>query len=279
MLRRAAAIALLALLPTAAPAAAEQTSAQKLFKKRLLADRGVSAEVKRVLRTSGFVDRRVRFADVTGDGKSDALVLVHQGGSAGRIAMYVFSSHRNAARDGADGTGLRIIHKRQGLYRARARVKRPSANRPHGAIVLRTPVYDPGDDLSDPGATRVLELRWRPKRTRFRVARSDTVDRVRARYCSPTGDYCTRTFKGRRGAQYLELRTASFRGRYFLCVTPPGADAPDCRRFTLRRSGDVFHSRVRWAANYPDEGRGRYRVVWRLGDQQLGPALGFRRAE
>ena len=78
----------------AVPAAAEQTRAQKLFRKRLLNDRGVSADVKRVLRNGGFVDRDIRFGDVTGDGKSDALVLVNQGGSAGRIALYVYSSHK-----------------------------------------------------------------------------------------------------------------------------------------------------------------------------------------
>lgn len=279
MLRRAAAIATLALLPLAAPAAAEETSAQKLFKQRLLADRGVAPAVKRVLRGAGFVDRRVRFADVTGDERSDALVLVHQGGSAGRIALYVFSSHRSSVSNGAGGGELRIVYKNQRLYRAQAGLKRSGPKRPHGAVVFRRPIYDPGDELADPGAVRVVELRWRPKRTRFRVAGVRVVDRVRSRHCSRTGDYCTRTFKGRGGATYLELRTASFSGRYFLCVTPPGADAPDCPRFTLRRRGDIFLSRVRWAANYPDEGRGRYRVVWRVGRQQLGRALGFRRPE
>src|SRR5919106_3568052 len=92
---RAVALALLlCVAPPAVPAAAEQTDGQKLFRKRLLNDRGVKPEVKRVLRNGGFVDRDIRFGDLTGDGKSDALILVNDGGTARRIAFYVYSSHR-----------------------------------------------------------------------------------------------------------------------------------------------------------------------------------------
>jgi hypothetical protein len=279
MVLRAVAVALLVLVAApAAPAAAEQTQPQKLFRKRLLGDRGVSAEIKQVLRSGGFVDRDIRFGDLTGDGKSDAVVLVNQGGSAGRIAVYIYSSHRTGQGDGGGGSELRIRYKNQHLYRARASVKRMGPDRPHGAVVHRTPVYDPGDQLNNPGAERVVEVRWRPRRKRFGVASTRTVDRVRSRYCARSGDYCTETIKSRRGVVYLELRSISFEGRYTLCVTRPGGGAADCRFFTLRRSGDRFVSHVRWDANFPDGGVGRYRVVWRLGPQKLGPALGFRRS-
>jgi hypothetical protein len=275
---RLTALALLAFVAVpAAPAAADQTAAQKLFRKRLLNDRTVSKEVKRVLRNGGFVDRDIRFGDLTGDGKSDALILVNEGGSGGRIALYVYSSHKPRSGDGGGGDELRIRFRRQSLYRARASLKRASANRPHGAIVFKTPVYDPGDELSDPGATRVSEVRWRPRRNGFRVTETRTVDRVRSRFCSPTGDYCTETIKSKRDVVYLQLRSISFNGRYTLCVTPP-AGKTDCRFFTLRRSGDRFVSQVRWSTNFPDGGVGRYKVVWRLGPDQLGPPLGFRNA-
>jgi hypothetical protein len=276
-IRIAALAVLLFVAAPLAPAAAEQTRAQKLFKKRLLNDRDVAPEIKRVLRSGGFVDRDIRFGDLTGDGKSDALVLVNEGGSAGRIALYVYSSHRGRRNDGSGGGELRIRFKRQNLYRAQAKIRAEGRRRPDGAVVFTTPVYDPGDELNDPGARRVVEVRWRPRRTLFAVHSTREVDRVRSRFCARTGDYCTETIKSRRGVIYLELRSVSFNGRYTLCVTTPEGET-ECRFFTLRRSGDRFVSHVRWAANFPDGGIGRYEVVWRLGPDQLGPTLGFRRA-
>jgi hypothetical protein len=279
MVLRAVAVALLVLVAApAAPAAAEETRPQQLFRKRLLNDRSVSDEIKQVLRSGGFVDRDIRFGDLTGDGKSDALVLVNQGGSDGRVALYVYSSHRPRRGDGAGGGELRIRYKNQHLYRARAGIKAMGGDRPHGAVVYRTPVYDPGDELSDPGATRIVEVRWRPRRARFGVASTRTVDRVRSRHCARSGEYCTETIKSPRGVIYLELRSISFEGRYTLCVTPPTGGAADCRFFTLRRRGDRFVSHVRWEANFPAGGDGRYKVVWRLGPQKLGPTLSFRSA-
>jgi len=276
MARRASALAVLAFVALPAlPAQAELTRPQKVFRERLLSDRNVSREVKRVLRNGGFVDRNIRFGDLTGDGKSDAVVTVNQGGSAGRIALYVYSSHRGGNNDGGGGGELRIRYKNQARCRARVGLRRPGAERPNGAIVYRTPVYDPGDQLNDPGATRITEVRWRPRRDRFAVVERRTVDRVRKRYCAPSGDFCTETIESRRGGIYLELRSVSFNGRYTVCVTKPGGGT-NCRFFTLRRTGDRFVSSVRWTANFPDGGVGRYEVVWRLGAQKLGPTLGFR---
>jgi hypothetical protein len=276
MVRRTVTLAVLALVALPAThAAAEPTAAQKTFRKLLLADRGVSKDVKQTLRHGGFVDRDIRFGDLTGDTRDDAVVLVNEGGSGGRIAIYVFSSHRAKRSDGGGGSELRIRYKNQHLYRARASLKRPGKKRPNGAVVYSTPVFDPGDQLSDPAARRVVEVRWRPKKGRFGVARRRTVDHVRSRYCSPTGDFCTHTIKSSKGVIYLQLASVSLSGRYTVCVTTP-AGKEDCRRFTLRRNGDQFVSNVRWAANFPNGGLGRYGVVWKLGRQKLGPMLGFR---
>ena len=277
MIRRASALALLAgMLAAAAPAAAEETRPQQVFKKRLLQDRTVAREIKRVLRNGGFVDRDVRFGDLTGDDRSDAVVLVNDGGSAGRIAIYVFSSHRPRQSDGGGGNELRIRYRNQNLFRARASLKGVSTKRPNGAVVYSTPVYDAGDELGDPGARRYIEVRWRPKRNRFGVISRRTVDRVRARYCSSTGDFCTRVIKSKREVIHLSITSPSLSGRYALCVTAPGRRVADCRRFTLRRRGGGFVSQVRWSTNFPDGGEGRYRVVWKLGREKLGPTLGFR---
>ena len=277
MLLRGSALALLAFLALPAPGAvADETAAQKLFRKRLLNDSSVSKTVKQTLRNGGFVDRKIRFADLTGDTKSDAVLTVNQGGTAGRIALYVYSSHGVRMDDDGSASPLRIAYRHERLYRARARLRKAGEKRPNGAILFRRPIFDAGDTLADPAAWREVELRWRQKRKRFRRARTEVIDNVDSRYCSRTGDFCTRTLENKRGATYLELSSPSVSGRYTICVTTPAGNT-DCQLFTLRRSGNVFLSRIRWAANFPNEGRGRYSVVWRLRDQQLGPALGFRR--
>lgn len=140
-------------------ASGEPTRAQELFKERLLDARGVSRDVRTRLRKGGFVDRRIIFEDVTGEGRSDAVLLVHSGGSAGRIALFVFSA--------GDSRSLRLVYRNQRLYRAQARVR-------GGNVIYRLPAYEAGDDLCCPSAERETELRWDPRRERFRV-----VDRRR----------------------------------------------------------------------------------------------------
>jgi hypothetical protein len=94
-------------------------------------------------------------------------------------------------------------------------------------------------------------------------------------YCSPTGDYCTSTQR-QGGAVFLQLRTFSFRGRVRICVTDPRGQRV-CRNFRLRpRPQGVYEVKIRWHRNYPNGGRGRYRVGFFLGTMRLGPALDFR---
>ena len=252
--------------PAAAPAA--QSNAQREFRSRLLHDSGVSAYVKSRLRHGGFVDRHILFADLTGEGKSDAVVLVHSGASAGRIAMYVFSSLK-ASR-------LRIVYKRQALFRASARLLKPSRARPRGAIVLREPIYDPGDELCCPGAHRDSELRWSTRSRRFKVVSSEVVDHVNGRFCSRTNPtYCISALRRRNGI-FLSMRSATLNGGYQLCVIDP-AGSRVCHSFTLRRRGDNYFSRVRWQDHFPNSGRGRYHVYWRHGGHRLRRTLAFRR--
>lgn len=271
MSRRLAALAVLAcavLASSALPAAAKaaQSGPEKLFTKKLLKDKRVSKAVKKRLRNGAFVDR-VSFVDLTGEGRTDAVVVVHSGGSAGRIAVYIFSSR--------DSTKLRIVYKNQSLYRGIVRVPRASARR-HQWIRYRVPIYDPGDELCCPGAHRETEIEWSSSRRRFVVGGRKTIEHVRPSYCSPTGDYCTSARKRKSGA-ILELRTFSFSGDYTLCVTAPD-DKRTCHGFELEKSGSVRRSRVSWSENFPNAGRGVYVVCWRVDSNRcLGPKLSFRR--
>src|SRR3954453_7747792 len=72
-----------------ARAIAQETPAQspqELFRDVLLKDADTTSGVKRLLRTNaGFVSPTPLFADLTGDGKSDAVVTVENGGAAGGV--------------------------------------------------------------------------------------------------------------------------------------------------------------------------------------------------
>lgn len=95
-------------------------------------------------------------------------------------------------------------------------------------------------------------------------------------YCSPSGDLCYGV--ARRGdAVVLRIDTVErYFGRYGLCVTPPRGRRA-CGTFPIFRSRRAWSSTVRWQRQFPDAGRGRYRVSWLLGGKPLGPALSFRR--
>jgi hypothetical protein len=97
----------------------------------------------------------------------------------------------------------------------------------------------------------------------------------RRSYCSPSGDYCIRTFK-RDGRRKFEIRMAAryFR-RYKLCVIAPGS-AKTCKRFRIKRQGSFYGDTVRWSTNFPNEGRGAYTVVWKMtSGGRFGKKLGF----
>jgi hypothetical protein len=77
------------------------------------------------------------FGDLTGDGTSDAVVLVSTPGASGAIAAYVLSAL------GTDDGELRVVYRSQSLYRAFVRASR-------GALIVLTPSYARGDDVCCP---------------------------------------------------------------------------------------------------------------------------------
>jgi hypothetical protein len=135
----AVALAAGALLVASAASPAAPSRSQTLFRKTLLDDPKTSAAIKRLLRDGGgFVAPEIEFADVTGDGRSDAVVLVESGGVAGAVALYVLSTHGERA-----GSDLRAVFRSQRLYRATAQVS-------GGTLTIRTPRFSRGDDVCCP---------------------------------------------------------------------------------------------------------------------------------
>jgi len=161
-MRRALALAVAASLIPATAASAALTPPQRLFRDELLSSSQVARSVKVTLKKGGFVDRRVLFADLTGEGKDDAVVMVHSGGSAGRIALYVFSA--------GSGRDLKIVYRNQRLYRARVRLRKPAQ------FVYSVPRYGAGDALCCPSSYRETALGWRSESRRFVVTDRRTVE-------------------------------------------------------------------------------------------------------
>jgi hypothetical protein len=118
---------------------AKPSAPQALFEKTLLEDELTSPAIKDLFtKRGGFVAPEIVFEDLTGDGRSDAVVLVETGGVAGAVAMYVFST------DGeAEDSPLRAVYRSQRLYRASVEVAGET-------LILRTPRYAPGDDVCCP---------------------------------------------------------------------------------------------------------------------------------
>ena len=157
MLRRAALLTAAAALAAAPVAAGAPTPSQKLFRDTLVKDPKTTSDVRAMLRThTGFVDRRSGFADVTGDGRQDALVLVTTGGAAGTVAFYVLSTHGQAT----ESTKLRPVLRLQRLQRATLRL--------HGTtITISEPRWAPGEDLCCPAKLRERDYAFAPARRAF----------------------------------------------------------------------------------------------------------------
>jgi hypothetical protein len=141
-------------LVAAASARAQQTP-QDLFLAVLMKDPKTASGVKRLLRTgSGFVSPTPTFADLTGDGKSDAVITVEDGGAAGAVAAYVLSA------DGAANGELRAVLRNQSLYQGRVRVSGPT-------VTVVAPVYGRGDDVCCPVRAVERDYSWDAKSAVF----------------------------------------------------------------------------------------------------------------
>ena len=164
-------LALLAAVPAGAGAA--PTPTQSFFTSRLLADKGTSAEIKSLLRSGdAFVDRSVKFAELTGDKRADALVRVQTNGAAGTIALYVFSTDTGKGKDAP----LAVVFRTQSLERAETRIR-------DGVLRYRTARYAPGDEPCCPTAVAESRLLWREAKHRFEV-----VERRLVAPTDPWGD-------------------------------------------------------------------------------------------
>jgi hypothetical protein len=113
------------------------------------------------LKKGGFVSREVLFADLTGEGKDDAVVTVDSGGAAGVVALYVFSA--------GTGKDLKVVYRNQRMYRGDARIN------PGPALVYVLPQYAADDEVCCPSAYRETELKWSTAKKRFGVAKRRTV--------------------------------------------------------------------------------------------------------
>jgi hypothetical protein len=145
----ALALATMGVVVAAGGSQAKPSASQQLFRTTLLSDSKTTSGVKALLRDrGGFVAPEIEFADLTGDDRSDAVVLVDSGGAAGAVALYVFSTHGKAA-----DSPLRAVYRSQQLYRASAEVS-------DATLVLRTPRFAEGDDLCCPAKVVERVYAW-----------------------------------------------------------------------------------------------------------------------
>ena len=135
-------------LPAAAAAQTsppEQTP-QQLFEQAIVQDPGTTPQIRTLLQTdAGFV--APAFADLTGDGRMDAIVQVRMPGAAGTVAVYALST------DGTSHGRLRIVFRSQALYRATVAVA-------SAALVVTVPRWQPGDDVCCPAARERRTYAW-----------------------------------------------------------------------------------------------------------------------
>lgn len=163
-MRLAGVLALLCLgLLAGAPATAQQPTPQELFRTVLLNDTGTTSGVKRLLRTSaGFVSPATTFADLTGDGKSDAVVTVENGGAAGALAAYVLTA------EGSDKGDLRVALRVQSLYQGAVRTSGPT-------LTIAAPRYVRGDDVCCTGRMTERDYAWDAAKKAFTKRDTRTV--------------------------------------------------------------------------------------------------------
>lgn len=143
-------------LPAAAAAqtAPPEQTAQELFEQAIVQDAGTTPAIRTLLQTdAAFV--APSFADLTGDGKTDAIVQVRMPGAAGTVAVYALST--DATSDGR----LRTVFRSQSLYRATVAVA-------SGTLVITVPRYARGDQVCCPADHARRQYAWDAKTHRLR---------------------------------------------------------------------------------------------------------------
>jgi hypothetical protein len=155
---------------------AKPSASQQLFRSTLLADAKTTPGIKALLRDrGGFVAPEIEFADLTGDDRSDAVVLVDSGGASGAVALYVFSTHGKAA-----DSPLRAVYRSQQLYRASAEISAAT-------IILRTPRIADGDDLCCPAKVRQRVYAWSDEAMTLKQRSSEDLPGPTATTTAPAG--------------------------------------------------------------------------------------------
>jgi hypothetical protein len=145
-----------------APSGTTQTSGspQQLFSGVIVDDSKTSSTIRKLLTSkAGYIDPSPLFADLTGDGKSDAVVGVDDGGTAGTIAFYVLSA------DGSKNGSLKVVYHNQGLYRAWASLN-------GSALTVSNPHWAAGDDLWAP--KKIVEKTYAWKSSAHTLVRTGT---------------------------------------------------------------------------------------------------------
>ena len=146
-----------------APAGAQDETPQSLFRGVLLKDPKTASGVKRLLNTNaGFVSPTPVFADLTGDGKSDAVVTVDNGGVAGAIAAYVLTAEGSSSGD------LRVAFRSQSLYQGRVRTSGPT-------LTVAEPIFARGDDVCCPRRATERDYAWDAAKKAFTRRATRTV--------------------------------------------------------------------------------------------------------
>jgi hypothetical protein len=142
----------LAVLALPATAGAQMTppeqAPQALFGGLIVNDPNTTADIRAQLSAgAAYVAARPRFADLTGDGKTDAVVEVRVPGAAGTVGVYAFST------DGAAEGQLRAVLRSQRLYRATVSVA-------PGTLLVTVPEYAEGNEVCCPAARSERRYGW-----------------------------------------------------------------------------------------------------------------------
>jgi hypothetical protein len=138
---------------------------QKFFRDALIKDTTTSSAIRGLLKSdAAIVDPVTQYDDLTGDGKSDAIVRVHSTGAAGVIAVYVFST------DGSSKSTLRTVFRSQLLYRAITDVTSGDD------LVINTPKYTAGEELCCPAKLTHRVYVWSTKSHKFNRTQITAID-------------------------------------------------------------------------------------------------------
>lgn len=136
------------------PAPQQDVSPQEVFGEVITQHARTTTAVKRLLASGGGFVWRVQFADLTGDGKQDAVVAVATPGAAGAIAGYVLSA------DGSSAGRLRVLFSSQTEYRLRLTLE-------GATLTLAVPWWRAGEDLCCPSRLRERDYAWSTGARRF----------------------------------------------------------------------------------------------------------------